>query len=563
MRRFARILTVFLLCFALASSVMAASSASDVKSYSTVSMDGSCQVTLNLTLQLDGNEGTVRFPIPREAKSITVNGSAAGSRRSGDVKEVKLTGFGGGQAGTFSLSLHYILPNTVTTTEEGKLLLELPLLSGFSYPIEQMEFTVTLPGAVTGSPAFSSGYHKSSIESYLTFEVKDATISGIVTSQLKDHETMAMTLEVTPEMFPQAQAYAASTTWAYIAMGVCAGLALVYWIATLRFLPPLPVRQATAPDGISAGELGCTLTAQGVDLTMMVLSWAQLGYLLIQLDDNGRVFLHKRMDMGNERSSFENKIFRSLFSKKRMVDGTGYHYARLCRSVARSVPGGRNNFLPASGNPKLFRVLAAGIGLFGGMAVATALARSAALQVVLMILLGALAAVSCWFIQAGCGIVQLRGREKALPGAVCCVIWLILGAASGMIAVALIVIGSQLIAGFGAAYGGRRSDTGRQAMAQIAGLRRHMRKVSPQELQRICQSNPDYFHQLAPYALALEVDKTFAKRFGRMSIPKCSYLIAPTSPHMTAMEWSRLLRDAAAALDERQKLLPFERFIGR
>ena len=127
MRRFARILTVFLLCFALASSVMAASSASDVKSYSTVSMDGSCQVTLNLTLQLDGNEGTVRFPIPREAKSITVNGSAAGSRRSGDVKEVKLTGFGGGQAGTFSLSLHYILPNTVTTTEEGKLLLELPL----------------------------------------------------------------------------------------------------------------------------------------------------------------------------------------------------------------------------------------------------------------------------------------------------------------------------------------------------------------------------------------------------------------------------------------------------
>ena len=181
----------------------------------------------------------------------------------------------------------------------------------------------------------------------------------------------------------------------------------------------------------------------------------------------------------------------------------------------------------------------------------------------LSILLGALAAVSCWFIQAGCGIVQLRGREKAIPGAVCCVIWLILGAASGMIAVALIVIGSQLIAGFAAAYGGRRSDTGRQAMAQIAGLRRHMRKVSPQELQRICQSNPDYFHQLAPYALALEVDKAFAKRFGRMSIPKCSYLIAPTSPHMTAMEWSRLLRDAAEARDERQKLLPFERFIGR
>ena len=49
---------------------------------------------------------------------------------------------------------------------------------------------------------------------------------------------------------------------------------------------------------------GSRLTFTGADLTMMVFSWAQLGYLVIHLDDNGRVMLHKRMDMGNERSSF-------------------------------------------------------------------------------------------------------------------------------------------------------------------------------------------------------------------------------------------------------------------
>lgn len=563
MGRLLRVLAAAVLCLMLATSVMAVSSASDIKSYSTVASDGSCQVTLNLTLQLDGTEGKIRFPLPAEAKSITVNGSSAGSRRSGDVREVKLSGYTGGQAGSFSMSIHYILPSTVTAGEDGTLTLEVPLLSGFAYPIENMEFTITLPGEVTGRPSFSSGYHKSSIESDLSFSAEGATISGIMNTQLKDHETLTMTLAVPQEMFPQTAVFAASTTWMYTAMGICAGLALLYWVFTLRCLPPLPTRQATPPDGISAGEIGCVLTGQGADLTLMVLNWAQLGYLLIQLDDNGRVILHKRMDMGNERSAFENKCFRSLFGKKRLIDGTGYHYARLCRSVARSVPGGRNNFLPSSGNPKLFRVLAAGVGLFGGFAIAGALASSAALQVVLMILLGSLAGVSCWFIQAGCGTVQLHGREKAIPGAVCCLVWLIMGAVSGQFPIALTVIGLELLCGFAAAYGGRRSEMGRQYMAQIMGLRSHLRRISPQELQRICQSNPDYYHQLAPYALALESDKAFAKRFGRMPVPKCSYLIASTPSQMSAMEWSRLLREAADALDERQKLLPFERFLGR
>ena len=60
-------------------------------------------------------------------------------------------------------------------------------------------------------------------------------------------------------------------------------LALLYWLLTLRTLPLVSSRASTAPEGITAGELGCRLTLTGGDLTMMVFSWAQLGYLLIVL----------------------------------------------------------------------------------------------------------------------------------------------------------------------------------------------------------------------------------------------------------------------------------------
>ena len=97
-------------------------------------------------------------------------------------------------------------------------------------------------------------------------------------------------------------------------------LALLYWILTLRTWPVFRMQTTTPPEGITAGELGCRLTLSGGDLTMMVFSWAQLGYLYIALDDRGRVLLHKRMDMGNERSKFENSIYKMLFSNRSTVD---------------------------------------------------------------------------------------------------------------------------------------------------------------------------------------------------------------------------------------------------
>jgi hypothetical protein len=76
------------------------------------------------------------------------------------------------------------------------------------------------------------------------------------------------------------------------------------------------------------------------------------------------------MDMGNERSLFEVRVFQMLFGKNKVVDGTGGQYARLCLKVARMVPGEKTMYSASSGNIKLFRALCCGSHIFAGSTLA-------------------------------------------------------------------------------------------------------------------------------------------------------------------------------------------------
>ena len=73
-------------------------------------------------------------------------------------------------------------------------------------------------------------------------------------------------------------------------MAACGVLAILYWIVTMWNRPGFAKLQAEPPQGYSAGALGNLLTLGGMDMTMMVLSWAQLGYILIHIKGNRVIF---------------------------------------------------------------------------------------------------------------------------------------------------------------------------------------------------------------------------------------------------------------------------------
>lgn len=562
MRRFCMFIIAIIVILTLVTGVSAVTEASKLGSFATVSADGSCQVSLAVTLHLENPVDKLYFPIPAEATGVSLNGSRISATRSDGVRKINLSRLVRGVVGDVTANIHYSLYDVIHTTETGALEMQIPLLSGFQYPVETLEFSVTLPGTVDMLPSFVSGYHQARIEEYLTYSVDSATITGSSLKAMKDHETLAMHLSVSEEMFPQSITQTQSYAWGETAMGICAALALIVWVITMWNAPMLPQSNTEPPEGFHAGQLGCIAAGQYTDLTLMVLSWAQLGYVLIQVDRRQHVLLHRLMDMGNERSELEQRCFAKLFGKRQVVDTSSYHYAQLCHMTAKRKDGMKELIRPRSGNPRFFRGIAAGIGLFGGACLAVALAEGAALQGLLIFVLGVAGAVSGWLMQDfGAGI--LVGHRRSLQTSlVLSSLWLLLGLIAGAFPVALKMVLSLLAAGLLLAWGGRRTPLGRQTQAQVLGLQRYLRTVDKTQLQRIYETDPDYFFRLAPCAVALGADRTFAKGFGSTKLERCPYLTTGTDTHMTALQWSRLIRKTVDAMNDRRNKLPLEKLLG-
>lgn len=552
-----------LLCFVLfATTAYAENAASGVQAVANVSADGSCQISLSMTVRLENPVDELEIPLGQNVSNVQLNGISANLRRSGGFTSVKLTGLGKGVTGTVPVAVSYTVNSVVVTDEKtGARSVAVPLMAGFSYPVEQVNFTVTMPGTFDAVPTFLSGYHEQDIESHITSEVQGATVTGTVNTTLKDHETLTMTLAVPEGMFPQGRAAGGSLSFDATAMIVLGVLAALYWLAFLADVPRFPLRRSTPPVGVNAGTVGCYLVHRGADLTMMVLSWAQLGYLFIHLDDNGRVLLHRKMEMGNERSAFEGRVFRDLFGKNETVDATGYRFARLSERVSASSARFSWGMKRGFGNADVLRLLGCGVCLFAGVAIGDSLTSSPAWRVLLMLFLGAGGAVGGWYIQKGMQFLRLRDRLELWVSLGCCALFLALGHIAMCPVYAWCAVGGQLLIGLMAANSGRRTENGKRTRDEILGLRRYMRRVSKAELMRILRTNPDYYYTMAPYALALGVDKKFARNFGSLRLPGCTWLIRGMERPNTAGEFAVMLRDAAEAMTNLQKRPPWEKFL--
>lgn len=547
MRRFfALIICIFLL----AAPVGAVNALSSANTTGSVTASGSCQITMSVTIRLDEPVSSLLFPLGSDVSGVSLNGGSAKLKNENGVTCVNLN-YLKDQTGSFPLTIHFTLNNVVSSDENtGKQNVTVPLLYGFKYPVEAMSFAVTMPGPFDASPVFLSGYHEQDIERSMTYQVDGSVISGSVNTQLKDSETLFLTLEAPEGMFPPARAAGGSIPFDQIAMGVCAALAIIYWLATMGRLPNWPIYRSTPPEGISAGLVGSYLARKPADLTMMVVHWAQLGYLIMHLDDNGRVILHKKMDMGNERSAFEQRCFKNLFAQKRIVDATGYRYARLCQNVGRISRRYSAGYRKMSGNPMILQVLATGVGLFAGLAMGDLVSTSPAWRIIWMTLFCMVTTLAVWQIQKGMFCLRLYGKSDLVYGLIAA--GAVLGAGlviRGALPYAAIAVGWGFLAGIMGAYGGKRTENGVRTYSDLMGLRRYMRKVTKVELARILRSNPDYYYELAPFAIALGVDKKFAKQFGSLHIPSCTWLATGMAPPRTASEWVPLLREAVESMN--------------
>lgn len=534
--KYIRFLAVAMLCcLLLAIPAMALPGVADISGQATVDTDGGCRITMTVQLVMESAQSDLTFPLPSDAADVLLGGQNAQVRAEADRLQVLLPSL---TAGEHTLVLQYSLPCQVSQTKD-RTLLTLPILSGFSLPIESLEFSVTLPGEITGQPVFISGYHQENIR--LDTTISENTLSATLLDSLKDHETLTLELPVDEALFDLVMArQRLLNRWDLGILGLLV-LAMLYFC--LGLLPKITrhSRSYTAPEGISAGEVGSCLTGCGTDLTMTVLSWAQLGYILVERTKNGRVLLHKRMEMGNERSYHEGRIFQLLFGRRVTVDTTGTHFARLSRKVAGRSPLLKQLYKPTSGNLHIFRGLCCAAGFCCGVQMVSGGFGA--------FVLGVAAAALSYLIQSGGKCIPLRNKLPLVIGLGCGAVWILVGALTHSLGRVIPMVIFQYIAGIFAAYGGKRSELGQRVLAQLLGLRRHMTSASAFDMQLLLQKNPDYFHELAPYALAMGVDRQFARRFdSKTPLPDGGWL--KDAPAMNAQQWAARLRQVADAMND-------------
>ena len=560
-RFFVLLFTVMLLSCCLCIPVSAESAASSVNLMCTVNSEGDCLASMTVNLRLENAMDKLYFPLPLSAKNITLNNSPVSTSRSAAATLVDISKLSKDYVGELVLRFEYTLPNAVKVNETRQLQLEIPLLSGFDYPVESLSFTITMPpGNMPNRPTLSSIYRQTSIESDIPFQVAGSQIIGATKTVMNDHEAVTLTMIVTQEMFPTVSTYVREGNPELPYIIGFAVLALVYWILALRNRPMFRMQATTPPEGITAGELGCRLTLSGGDLTMMVFSWAQLGYLYISVEKDGRVLLHKRMDMGNERSQFENKIYKMLFGSRNMVDATGNVYAKLCRKVQKTVPQERGMYIRNSGNVKIFRGLACVSQLLCGICVAMNMIGILPLAILLAVILAPFSLVTAWLIQDVAYCTHLRGKLPVLIGFVCILLWILLGVLCGQPWIPLGCVVGQWIYGFLAAYGGRRSEMGRHDAGQVLGLRSFVKHLPRDSINRFLRNDPDFYFNYAPYALALGVIRPYSRAFGKRKLGPCPYLATEVTERLTAEEWGHLLIDIADLMDHRARQMQIEKW---
>ncbi len=568
MKRFlSLVMAVLLLSGVLCLTVSAETAASRVDIYATVNAEGGCIMEMNVNLRLESAVEDMTFPLPLEAQEITLNGSAVSSTRSATATLVNISRISNGYIGEAPMRFNFTIPEAVKVqmdekTKKKSLVLTVPMLSGFEYPVENLSFILNMPGSeFENLPLFTSIYRQSSFMSDLDWKIVGNQIIGNSKKTLNDREGVTMTMVVDEDMFPTVSTYVRDGNPELPWIIGFFGLALVYWILTLRTWPLRRIKTSTAIEGVTAGEMGCRLTLSGGDLTMMVFTWAQLGYVMISLEESGRVMLHKRMDMGNERGPFENSVYRQLFGSRRMVDATGLGYARLCRKIARIVPQERNMYRGNSGNMKIFRALGCMSQIFCGICVAMNMTDIMVLAVIMSVILSVFGMVSAWLIQDVAYRTHLRGKVPVLIGLICMVIWILLGLLCEQVWIPLGCCLGQWILGYFAAYGGRRSDLGRHDSGQVLGLRSFLKHLPRSDIDRLLKNDPDFFFNMAPYALALGIINPYARVFGRRKMGQCPYLVTRVTGSRTAEEWGHMMADIADLMDMKARQMQIEKWL--
>lgn len=610
MRKLTALVLSVVLCLLLACGVQAAGDevsrlSADVK----VAEDGSSKITLNIDAHFLASPRDFVVPLASGAKDILASGASYDLT---EEKGVDCVAFhnAAGFSGDLVFVCSYSLDHTVAKDKEGGQVFTLKLPEkGWNYPIEKYELTVTFPAKVETQPGWYSAYHGVDIENNLNTVIEDLTlpsgeipassavpsgeeseassadssgekpaehspaspVTGSVLTvtnfeRFKNEETLTMTLKFKEDTFHLRHAPGQTASFDIIFFWIVFAAALLYWIFTLRGKSTRPVLRQTPVNEASAGEIPCELFGLEPDLGGTLAHWGNLGYLNIVRSPNGKVFLQKKMEMGNERSTPERKLFYSIFRSSSTMDASNPRLSAVAKRLAPRVRRSWNHRLYSrkSGNPGIFRFLSLLAGLMVSLMTFDLLLPPSGARWFLMTLLTLLGTGLCFLIQSAAKRFYRRRRAVFLTaGAAAVLVLFILSIKAGSVALMLLNLLLQIFTGVSLMFGGRRNSSGEELVRQLLGLRKFLAHADTDSLLRLTREDSLYFYEMLPFAEGLGVGSAFAKCCRELNLEPCPWLSDTLSDPITSQDFYTCYSQIMAAVRREPSLSPAPRAASR
>lgn len=543
MKRLISLISLAALLICLSTTVFAADTyVSDMDLTCDVQKNGSCKITLAVTVCFDSTVDSVRIPVGTNASSVTASGGSFVTRVIDGCTWVILKN-AAGTSGVRNYVVSYTVKNAVVISD-GAQKLDIPLLCPYwDWRVDNLHFKVELPKEFTGSPTYISGYYGDNIAVRDT--VTETAIEGTVLSAIMDQESVDLVLSL-PSGYCRIWHQPGSWNGFCVAMILLITLiAAGYWLFTLRNPMAGSVEQRQPPNGVGAWEFPYVAGSANPDIAVLIFEWANMGYLSIRQNARGRVTLRKEMEMGPERREYEQRAFSELFARADDCPGDTAAFRKIIAKAADASMEYWNTrlFAPTSGNPALLHLAVALVLGFAWMRCMDYLLPAWLFRALLIIPMLPVGFGAGYILQLALQNALRKDYSLVLPGAAIVGISFLLINKAGGAVFPVLALALQVLSALLTYRGGKRSQAGMDMIAQIRAFKKELNGIDSHELQLILNADPQYYFRMLPYAETCGIASAFSDHFEHTRLESCPWFHFDGAEYRTAADFYPYYKD--------------------
>lgn len=420
--------------------------------------------------------------------------------------------------------------------------------SDFSVPIDQVDFTITMPFPFDSDLLnFTTGTYGSVNTNGVDYRVAGQTIQGRTLMALGPNEALTVALPLPQGYYVDVPPPSRLPYLIILFPIVFLSIGFFIWIKKGRKVSPIPTVEFYPPADTTSADVGYLIDGQlsASDITSLIVYWADQGYLTIHESTHKKLFGQRKsfyfvkvQEPDAHMRDYERDFFIALF---RCGNGQQVTTQQLENQFYRSVSTIKTAIIQSfeldpttkifSPSNRLIRGLLSFIsfltllpftllaiyGLLYNFDSGTIFIAGLLTLIFIIFSHSLVATLATWKHQAKKGRLRnLLSISVFFIGLI--IFYFYLALTNGFLVSFIITLISALIIIVLSFRCDRRTDLGQWYEERLLGFRDFIRATELDRIKLLVQENPHYFYNILPYAMALGVTKEWAKGFEHIAV---------------------------------------------